>query len=329
MPLHRCGRCGHAGTCAQPIKRDNADGTTSLFARLDLTNTSTPALPTTCDKAADAADVMGGDLVVLTSAADLTLLRALVTAAAGKPVWVAPVDAASALAAALGYAAGPASGEQAALVLQGSSVVLKNVACATDGVAVMQTDVAGGASAPPSTVCTKQEAISPADEACTYTVVGAAQPLSASAAAEAARALGKQLLSFATQAEYEAVRASLAGSSSASLLATGALTGLWVDFVNSAFRPDGYSLPASGQASLLSGASLTPTNVPVATTVAAALVKKCSEVDESVGECAGNCAAGRVKAGRCAARRHPQLGCSRWPGRDLAWRSRGCMTQGA
>ena len=231
---------------------------------------------------------MGGDLVQLGSAADVTLLRATVVAAAGKPVWVAPVELASAVAAALQYKTAPGPGEMAALVLESGSVVLKNVACGTEGVVVMQADVAGTASAPASIACAKQEAVDPAGcescETCDYTVLSASQPVSASAAEAAAAALGKRLVSFATEAEYDAVRASLAGSNAAALLASGALAGLWVDVVGSVYTPPGYTLPASGEAALLAGASLTLTNVPAASTLAGALLKKCSEVDSTIGE---------------------------------------------
>ena len=91
-------------------------------------------------------------------------------------------------------------------------------------------------------------------------------------------------MSFASEAEYNAVRESLAGSRAAALLARGALAGLWVDMAGSTYKPNGYSLPRAGQASMLAGASLTPTNVPTSSTVAAVLVKKCSEIDDSIGE---------------------------------------------
>ena len=232
-----------------------------------------------------AAEAMGGSLPSLRSAADVDAMRSLVQAAAGKPVWVAPVDVASSVAAALSYTVGPSAGQMAALRLVSSSTVaLVNVACGTEGVAVMQTDVASPASAPSSTTCTKQEVITPQGEACDYAVLNAAQPVSSSAAVAAAQALGKKVLSFASKAEYDAVRASLAGSYAAELLASGALPGLWVDFVGSAYRPAGYSLPGPGEASLLAGAALTPANAPVASTTAGVLVKKCSELDDSVGE---------------------------------------------
>jgi hypothetical protein len=279
-----------AGTCALPIKRDNGDGTTSLFARLDLTNATDPSGPATCDKVDEAVASMGGTLITLTSAADLTLLRGIVSEAAGKPVWVAPVDPTSALAVALGYTSAPAPGQMAALQLVSGAVRLVNVPCGTEGVVVMETQVAGAVSAPAATVCGKLEVVEPMCapcEACDYAVLDAAKPISLAAADAAASALGKLLATFSSQEQYDAVRASLAGSNAAALLASGALAGLWVDMAGSAYRPDGYTLPAAGQASLLAGASLTPTNVPVATTVAAALVTKCAEVDTTIGEAAG------------------------------------------
>ena len=272
-----------AGTCALPIKRANPDGTTSLFAVLELSEASEPAAPATCDAAMAAADVMGGTLPDITSVADVALLRAVVTQAAGEPVWVAPVDPTSALAAALGYASAPAPGEMNALVLVSGNVRLVNVPCSKEGVALMETTVVGSADAPATITCTKQEAVQPEGQACEYTVMGASEPSSASAAQEAAAALGKSLVSFASQAEYDAVRASLAGSNAAALLARGALAGLWVDMAGSVYTPDGYTLPRAGEASLLAGASLTPTNVPTATTVAGALVEKCSEVNDAIG----------------------------------------------
>ena len=276
--------CAPAGTCALPIKRDNPDGTTSLFARLELSDTTDPSAPATCAAAMKAAEVMGGSLVDLATTADVSLLRAIVTEAAGKPVWVAPVDPTSALAQALGYTSGPKAGEMAALALVSGSVRLVNVPCSTEGVAVMQSDVVGGADAPAAITCSKQEALDPEGLTCHYAVLNASQPVSASAAEAAAAALGKRLVSFATRAEYEAVRASLAGSNTGALLSGGALVGLWVDMAGSVYLPDGYTLPRAGEASLLAGTALTPTNVPTATTVAGALVESCSEVDDSIGE---------------------------------------------
>jgi hypothetical protein len=150
----------------------------------------------------------------------------------------------------------------------------------------METEVAGGAIAPASITCSRQEAIRPANETCEYAVLNASQPMRISAAEDAAGALGKALLTFDSAQQYEAVRASLADSHAAALLAQGALRGLWVDMAGSAYLPAGYTPPVAGQASLLAGASLTPTNVPVATTVAAALVTKCTEVDTTIGELA-------------------------------------------
>jgi hypothetical protein len=166
-------------------------------------------------------------------------------------------------------------------------VRLVNVPCGTEGVVVMETEVAGAASAPATTVCGKLEDIRPVNETCDYAVLDATKPISLAAAEASTSALGKALVTFSSQEQYDAVRASLAGSNAAALLASGALAGLWVDMAGSVYRPDGYTLPASGQASLLAGASLTPTNVPVATTVAAALVTKCAEVDTAIGEAAG------------------------------------------
>ena len=80
------------------------------------------------------------------------------------------------------------------------------------------------------------------------------------------------------------MRESLAGSRAAALLARGALAGLWVDMASSAYLPDGYTLPGAGQASMLAGTSLTPKNVPVASSAAAVLVEKCSEIDDTIGE---------------------------------------------
>jgi hypothetical protein len=115
-------------------------------------------------------------------------------------------------------------------------------------------------------------------------VLDAAQPKSASAAQAAALALGKRLLTFGSQAEFDAVRAAITSSYAFELLSSGALAGLWVDAAGSAYLPPGYSLPASGQASLLAGASLALSNVPVATTVAGTVLEKCAEVDSSIGE---------------------------------------------
>jgi hypothetical protein len=166
-----------------------------------------------------------------------------------------------------------------------NTVALVNVACGTEGVVIMQVDVAGGASAPPTTLCSKQEEISPAgQDACTYTVASAAQPVTVAVAQVAAQALGKRVVSFGSQAEYDAVRASLTGSYAAALLASGALAGLWVDAARSAYLPPGYTAPAAGEAALLAGASLALTNAPAASTVAAILLEKCSEVDTTFGE---------------------------------------------
>jgi len=285
--IEKCSEVNDAvGTCALPVKRDNADGTTSLFARLDLTATSDPSGPATCDKAMPAVDAMGGELVTLTSSADITALTPFVRDAAGKPVWVAPVDPASAVAKALAYTSAPAPGQMAALQLTAqNTVALVNVACGTEGVALMQSDVAGGASAPASTLCSKQEEITPSgQDTCAYTVASETQPVTAAAAQAVSLALGKRVVSFASQAEFDAVRASLADSYAAALLASGALAGLWVDAAGSAYLPPGYSLPASGQASLLAGAALELSNAPAASTVAAILLEKCSEVDTSFGE---------------------------------------------
>jgi hypothetical protein len=280
---------GHAaGTCALPIKRDNPDGTTSLFARLELSNTTEPSAPcptcATCDAAMKATDAMGGTPVDLTSVADVSLLRAIVTEAGGKPVWVAPVDPTSALASSLGYTSGPKAGEMNALVLVSGNVRLVNVPCSTEGVAVMQSDVVGGADAPATITCGAVEGVKAVGQECSYSVLNASRPISSTAAEDLALALGTRLVSFASEAEYTAVRESLAGSRAAALLVRGALAGLWVDMAGSAYMPDGYTLPGPGQASMLAGSSLTPTNVPLATTVGAVLVEKCSEVDDAIGE---------------------------------------------
>ena len=234
-----------------------------------------------------AAYAMGGSLPVLRSASDVTAMTAFVTAAAGKPVWVSPVDVPSALATALGYTSAPAPGQMAALVLVSANTVrLVNVPCGTEGVVVMQSDVAGGADAPTSITCGGQESINPLGQECSYAVLNVSRPISSLAAEDLARALGKRIASFASQAEYDAVRAAVAGTRAAALLARGSLRGLWVDMASSAYLPDGYTLPGPNEASILAGASLTPKNVPVSGTVAAVLVEKCSEVDDSIGECA-------------------------------------------
>jgi hypothetical protein len=289
--VEKCSEINDAiGTCALPVKRDNPDGSTTLFARLDLSATSAPASPATCDKAMAAADVMGGALVRLESAADATTLTPFVTAAAGKPVWVAPVDPASAVAQALGYTTAPAPGQMAALQLTAQkTAALVNVACGTEGVAIMSVDVAGGASAPGAVLCSNQEVITPPGQACEYSVLDATQPKSASAAQASAQALGKRLVSFGSQAEYDAVRAAITSSYAYELLSGGTLAGLWVDAASSAYLPPGYSLPASSEASLLAGASLALSNVPAATTVAGSVLEKCAEVDSSVGKSPGSC----------------------------------------
>jgi hypothetical protein len=196
------------------------------------------------------------------------------------------VDPASAVAKALGYTAAPAPGQMAALQLTAqSTVALVNVACGTEGVVIMEVDVAGGATAPATTLCSKQEEVSPAgQDACTYTVASAAQPVTVAVAQVTAQALGKRVVSFGSQAEYDAVRASLTGSYASALLASGALAGLWVDAARSAYLPPGYTTPGAGEASLLAGASLALTNVPAANTVAAILLEACSEVDTTFGE---------------------------------------------
>ena len=273
-----------AGTCALPLKRDNPDGSTSLFAHLNLSETSDPAGPATCDKALQAAMAAGGTLPVLRSAADLRTLRNVTAEAAGKPVWVSAIDTSSPLAAALGYTAAPAAGQAPALMLSGGNVVVQNVACSTEGVAVAQSDVVGGAPVPATLNCAGEEGVKPAGQECSYAVLNASRPVSRSAAEDLARALGKRMVSFASEAEYVAVRESLAGSRAAALLARGALAGLWVDMASSAYLPDGYTLPGAGQASMLAGTSLTPKNVPVASSAAAVLVEKCSEIDDSIGE---------------------------------------------
>ena len=228
---------------------------------------------------------MGGSLPEITSAADVAAMTPFVTAAAGKPVWVAPVDNTSAVAVALGYKEEPAAGEMAALVLVAPNTVrLVNVPCSKEGVAVMQSDVVGGADAPTSITCGGEETVMPVGQECSYAVLNASRPVSRSAAEDLAAALGKRMVSFASEAEYVAVRESLAGSRAAALLARGALAGLWVDMASSAYLPDGYTLPGAGQASMLAGTSLTPKNVPVASSAAAVLVEKCSEIDDSIGE---------------------------------------------
>ena len=275
-----------AGTCALPIKRDNPDGTTSLFARLDLTDTSNPTAPATCDAAMKAVEAMGGSLPDLNSAADVAALAPFVTAAAGKPVWVAPVDPTSAQAVALGYTSGPAPGQMAALVLVSPGTVrLVNVPCGTEGVALMQSDVVGDASAPTAITCGGEEGLAATGQECSYAVLNVSRPVSSSAAEALATALGKRLVSFASEAQYTAILESLAGTRAAALLARGSLAGLWVDMEGSAYRPAGYSLPGPGQAAMLVGSSLTPTNVPVSSTMGAVLVQKCSEVDDAIGKC--------------------------------------------
>jgi hypothetical protein len=233
-----------------------------------------------------AVEVMGGSLPDLNSVADVTLLTPFVTAAAGKPVWVAPVDPASAVAVALGYTSGPAPGQMAALVLVSPGTVrLVNVPCGTEGVALMQSDVVGGASAPTAITCGGEEGLAPTGQECSYAMLNVSRPVSSSAAEALATALGKRLVSFASEAQYTAILESLAGTRAAALLARGSLAGLWVDMEGSAYRPAGYSLPGPGQAAMLVGSSLTPTNVPVSSTVGAVLVQKCSEVDDAIGEC--------------------------------------------
>jgi hypothetical protein len=175
-------------------------------------------------------------------------------------------------------------------------VALVNVACGTEGVVIMQVAVSGGASAPTAVLCSKQESITPPGDSCEYSVLDATQPKSSGAAQAAALALGKRLVTFGSQAEFDAVRSAITSSYAYALLTSGALAGLWVDADSSAYLPPGYSLPASGQASLLAGAALALNNVPAATTVAGSVLEKCAEVDSSIGEGGLQCCKERLRA---------------------------------
>jgi hypothetical protein len=207
------------------------------------------------------------------------------------------------LAVALGYTPAPVAGSMAALALVSGSVRLVNVPRSTEGVALMQSDVAGTASAPAVITCAAEE-VMPTSTACTYSIANSSRPIGSLAAQDLVAALGKRLVTFGSQQEYDDVRSAVAGTRASALISRGLLVGLWVDMAGSTYRPPGYVLPGPNQASLLAGSALTPTNVPVAGTVAGVLVEKCSELDDSVGEPAacmrfrGLCTGRHVRGGR-------------------------------
>jgi hypothetical protein len=115
-----------------------------------------------------------------------------------------------------------------ALVLESGQVHLRNVACGTEGVAIMQSDMAVSTSTPAAGTCGALETLNPMSAACMYSVANTTLPVSISAAKILVSALGKRILSFASEAEYNAVRQYLSGTRTAYLLASGILRAWFV-----------------------------------------------------------------------------------------------------